>query len=294
MLPALSCLDRPDRLNSLRGKCRAAGVVVTVRRVTTLRDRPAVGRLLQYWRQVRRMSQLALATEARVTPRHVSFVESGRATPSRDMVLTLASTLDLPLRDRNQLLLAAGYAPLYQDTELDRPAMTPVRAAIDRMLRQHEPYPAVVLSRHWDVLAANPAATALFGWLGPFPAPANVVRLMFDPAGLRPHVANWPEVAQGLIQRVHREAVGGVVDPATVALLDEVLAAPGVPRHWQAPDFTVDLLPVVPVEFTKDGRTLRYFSMVTTVGTPQDIAAQEIRLESFFPTDEPTTNHRWE
>jgi transcriptional regulator with XRE-family HTH domain len=261
--------------------------------VTTARERPAVGQLLQYWRQVRRMSQLALATRAQVTPRHVSFVESGRSAPSREMVLTLATTLDLPLRERNQLLLAAGYAPLYQDTELGRPAMVPVRAAIDRMLDRHEPYPAVVLSRHWDVLQTNDAAAALFSWLGPFPGPANVVRLMFDPAGLRPHVANWSAVAPALIQRVHREAVGGVPDPRTAALLDEVLAAPGVPRQWRAPDFTVDLLPVVPVEFGRDGRTLRYFSMVTTVGTPQDIAAQEIRLESFFPTDDATAAHRW-
>jgi transcriptional regulator with XRE-family HTH domain len=267
--------------------------VVIVRSVTSVTDRPAVGRLLQYWRQVRRMSQLALATEARVTPRHVSFVESGRASPSREMVLNLASTLDLPLRDRNQLLLAAGYAPLYQHTELDQPVMAPVRAAINRMLRQHEPYPAVMLSRHWDVLATNDSAAALFGWLGPFSEPANVVRLMFDPAGLRPHVANWPDVARALIQRVHREAVGGVPDPTTVALLTEVLAAPGVPERWREPDFTKSLLPVIPVEFAKDDRVLRYFSMVTTVGTPQDIAAQEIRLESFFPTDDATAAHRW-
>jgi hypothetical protein len=118
--------------------------------VTSVTDRPAVGRLLQYWRQVRRMSQLALATEAR-----------GRASPSSEMVLNLASTLDLPLRDRNQLLLAAGYAPLYQHTELAQPVMAPVRAAINRMLRQHEPYPAVMLSRHWDVLATNESAAAL-------------------------------------------------------------------------------------------------------------------------------------
>ncbi|MGH3881418.1 MAG: helix-turn-helix domain-containing protein [Actinophytocola sp.] len=258
------------------------------------KERPAVGRLLQYWRQVRRMSQLALATEARVTPRHVSFVESGRASPSREMVLTLASTLDLPLRDRNQLLLAAGYAPLYRDTDLDQPAMDPVRAAIDRVLAQHEPYPAVVLSRHWDVLRTNESAAALFGWLlGPAAGAANVLTLMFDPRGLRPHVANWPDVAQALVQRVHREAVGGVPDPRTTALLEEVLTAPGVPERWRAPDFTADLLPVVPVEFAKDDRSLRYFSMVTTVGTPQDIAAQEIRLECFFPTDDPTAAHRW-
>ncbi len=233
-----------------------------------------------------------------MTPRHVSFVESGRASPSRDMVLTLASTLDLPLRDRNQLLLAAGYAPLYQDTELAAPAMTPVRAAIDRVLRRHEPYPAVVLSRHWDVMQANDAAAALFAWLlgpagDPAGGPANVVRLMFDPHGLRPHVANWTDVAEALIRRVHREAVGGVPDRRTEQLLADALAAPGVPRRWHTPDLTTDLLPVVPVEFARDGRTLRYFSMVTTVGTPQDVAAQEIRLESFFPTDDATAAHRW-
>lgn len=164
------------------------------------------------------MSQLTLATEARVTPRHVSFVESGRANPSRDMVLTLARTLDLPLRDRNQLLLAAGYAPQYHDSGLADPVMAPVRAAVDRVLAQHEPYPAVVLSRHWDVTRTNTAAAALFGWLL---GPANVIRLMFDPAGLRPHVLNWPDVAHALIQRVHREAVGGVRDHATTELLDE-------------------------------------------------------------------------
>ncbi|WP_291413525.1 helix-turn-helix domain-containing protein [Actinophytocola sp.] len=133
--------------------------------MTSVNERPAVGQLLRYWRQVRRMSQLALATEARVTPRHVSFVESGRATPRREMVLTLAGTLDLPLRDRNQLLVAAGYAPVYHDTDLDQPAMTPVRAAVDRVLRQHEPYPAVVLTRHWDVTQTNDAARAMFEWL---------------------------------------------------------------------------------------------------------------------------------
>jgi transcriptional regulator with XRE-family HTH domain len=268
---------------------RPPRTLVIVGAVTTVNDRPAVGRLLQYWRQVRRMSQLALATEARVTPRHVSFVESGRASPSREMVLTLASTLDLPLRDRNQLLLAAGYAPVYHDTELDRPAMAPVRAAIDRMLGRHEPYPAVVLSRHWDVLQTNAAAEALFGWLlGPSAGPANVVRLMFDPHGLRPHVANWPDVAQALIQRVHREAVGGVPDVVTRRLLEEVLALPGVPKAWRTPDFARTQLPLLPVVFRKDGREVSYFSMVTTVGTPHDVTLQELRVESFFPATHDT------
>jgi transcriptional regulator with XRE-family HTH domain len=253
-----------------------------------------VGALLQHWRAQRRMSQLALSTEAGVTPRHVSFVESGRANPSREMVLTLARALDVPLRERNQMLLAAGYAPLYRETGLDAEAMTQVRAALDRMLDHHEPHPAVVMDRHWNVMLTNPAAAAMFAWLldaAPAPDPPNVVRLMFG--ALRPYVANWEATGEALIQRVHREAVGGVPDPATVGLLDEVLALPGVPAAWRTPDFATTPLPVLPVEFTKGGVEVSYFSMVTTLGTPQDITLQEIRVESFFPADERTQRHRW-
>jgi transcriptional regulator with XRE-family HTH domain len=262
--------------------------------VTVVKERPAVGQLLQHWRQVRRMSQLALATEARVTARHVSFVESGRARPSRDMVLTLAGTLDVPLRERNQLLLAAGYAPLYRETSLDEPEMVPVRAAVDRMLDHHEPYPAVVLDRYWNVTQTNAPAAAMFAFLlagVDTEEPSNVVRLIFGP--LRPYVSNWDELAPALLQRVHREAVGGVPDPQTRALLDEVLALPDIPERWRTPDFGSPLVPVVPVRFVRDGVSVHYFSMVTTVGTPQDIAAQEIRLESFFPADDATAAHRW-
>jgi transcriptional regulator with XRE-family HTH domain len=150
-----------------------------------VKERPPVGQMLQHWRHVRRMSQLALATEARVTPRHVSFVESGRARQSRDMVITLAGTLDVPLRERNQMLLAAGYAPVYRETDLEDPALGPVRAAVARMLEHHEPYPAVVLDRHWNVTRTNPAAAAMFAFLldGRTGA-ANVLRLMFDPTAV--------------------------------------------------------------------------------------------------------------
>jgi hypothetical protein len=217
------------------------------------------------------------------------------------MVLTLARTLDVPLRERNQMLLAAGYAPLYRETSFAEAAMAPVRGAVDRMLSHHQPYPAVVLDRHWNVTLANAPAEAMFAWLldpvGPAIEPAteppNVIRLMFAPDGLRPYVANWTEVGQTLIQRVHREAIGGVPDEQTSALLDEALAQPGVPRHWRTPDFVTPLNPVVPVRFAKHGLTVNYFSMVTTVGTPQDVTAQEIRVESFFPVDEATDRHRW-
>jgi transcriptional regulator with XRE-family HTH domain len=295
--------DDLRRLNSLAGKCAAPPAAYTpchmAARSTELDHRPRpspVGRLLQHWRRVRRMSQLDLAVEARVTSRHVSFVESGRAQPSREMVLVLARALDVPLRERNQLLLAAGYAPLYRETGVDEPAMSQVRAALDRVLRHHEPFPAVVMDRHWDILMANAAATLMFAWLlggERSERPANVLRLMFDPGGLRPFVANWEQVGEALVQRVHREAIGGVPDDRTAALLRELLALPGVPERWRAPDLTAAPLPVIPVEFRKGRLAVSYFSMVTTVGTPQDVTAEEIRLESFFPADEATEARRW-
>lgn len=255
-----------------------------------------MGELLRHWRATRRLSQLALALEASTTARHLSFIESGRSQPSPEMVLRLARALDVPLRERNQLLLAAGYAPLYRDAGLDSAQAAQVRAALGRMLAAHEPFPAVVMDRHWNVITANSAADAFFGWLlGEREAqePANVIRLMFDPGGLRPFVANWEAAAEALIQRVHREAVGGVPDPGTLALLAEVLAYPGVPSRWLSPDFRTPPLPIVPVDFDKDGLALSYFSTVTTLGTPQDAMLQEIRLESFFPADEATAAHAW-
>jgi transcriptional regulator with XRE-family HTH domain len=240
------------------------------------------------------MSQLVLSIEAGVSPRHVSFVESGRANPSPEMVLKLARALDVPLRERNQLLLAAGYAPLYRETGLDAGELGHVRNALDRVLAHHEPYPAVVMDRHWNVLLTNRAAAAMFEWLldreNPGDPP-NIVRLMFTL--LRPYVSNWDQAGAALIQRVHREAIGGVSDIETTRLLEDVLALPEVPSEWRTPDFTSTTLPVLPVEFAKAGLEISYFSFVTTVGTPQDVTLQEIRLESFFPADSATEAHRW-
>ena len=240
------------------------------------------------------MSQLALAIEARVSPRHVSFVETGRAQPSRDMVLHLASTLNVPLREQNGLLLAAGYAPIFRESQLDAPEIRAVRAALDMMLAKHEPYPAVVMNRYWDILTANGAATRFFSHLlgdTRMPSPANVVRLMFDPAGLRPHVANWLEVAEALVRRVHREAVGGVADENAKTLLAEVLAYPDVPETWLQVDAARPLNPIIPVRFTKNGREFSFFSAVTTLGTPQDVTLQELRIESFYPIDGETEDN---
>lgn len=246
------------------------------------------GALLQYWRKARSLSQLALAHEACVSPRHVCFVETGRARPSREMVLQLATALDVPLREQNALLLAAGFAPIYREAPLDSPEVAPVRRALDAILKQQEPFPAVVVDRHWDILQTNAGGARFFSLLLGDPAPAgspNVLRLMFDPQGLRPYVTNWDAVAATLVRRAHREAVGGVRDPGLSTLLAEVLAYPDVPARLRAPDLMTPQLPVVPVCFAKGGETFDFFSTITTLGTPQDVTLQELRIECFFPAN---------
>jgi transcriptional regulator with XRE-family HTH domain len=248
------------------------------------------GVLLRQWRGIRGKSQLALAVEAGVSQRHISFVESGRSTPSRQMILDLAEALDVPLRERNALLVAAGYAPVYAEAPLDEPMMERIDAALRQMLRQHEPFPALVLDRHWNVLRTNDATPRFFGCfidIAARPRPRNLLHLMFDPAGMRPFVANWGETAKALLARVNREALGGVVDTETRRLLDALSRYPGVEAAWRAP-VQASALPMIPLAFTKDGLTLRYFSLITTVGTPQAIAAQELRLECMFPADRET------
>jgi PAS domain-containing protein len=204
------------------------------------------------------------------------------------MVLQLAAALDVPLRERNALLLAAGFAPLYKESTLDTPELRAVRRALDAILAKQEPYPAVVMNRHWDIVQANGAAARFFGFLlGPDRAaePANVLRLMFHPDGLRPFVKNWEAVGEALVQRVLREAVGRAPDQELRRLLAEILGYPGVPRAWSTGAGSARFLPVVPVSFQKGDRRFDFFSTVTTLGTPQDVTLQEIRIECFFPAD---------
>jgi transcriptional regulator with XRE-family HTH domain len=246
------------------------------------------GAHLQYWRKARSLSQLALASEAEVSSRHLCFLETGRAKPSREMVLLLCSALDVPLRERNGLLLAAGFAPVYAESALDAPELGLVATALAAILRQQEPFPAVVLNRRWDIVRANDAAQRFFAHLlGAQRAsqPANVLRMIFDPAALRPLVENWEAVAETLIQRVQREAVGGVLDAECAQLLAEVLAYPGVPARLRQPKLGPASLPIIPVRFCKQGETFAFFSTVTTLGTPQDVTLQELRIECFFPAD---------
>jgi transcriptional regulator with XRE-family HTH domain len=256
------------------------------------------GALLRYWRGVRRTSQLALASDAGTTPRYVSFVETGRSQPSRRMVLRLARALDVPLRERNDLLLAAGYAPVFGLAALGSAELARVDEALGSMLAQHEPFPAVVMDRGWDVLRANEGAARLFGTLlapDPVPPDANVLRLVVEPGPVRDSIVNWPDVVPALLDRARREAVGGVVDPATTALVahlrarpevgDVLASAESVPAGARAP--------VIDIRFRFRGTVVSFFSVVATIGTPVDVTAQELRVESFFPST-PATRTAWQ
>jgi transcriptional regulator with XRE-family HTH domain len=250
----------------------------------------SVGILLRQWRDLRCLSQLDLALEAGVSQKHVSFVESGRSRPSPQMVVDLAEALDVPLRERNTILLAAGHAPRYSEAALDAPSLARVESALRRMLRQNEPYPAVVMDRHWNVVMANDAAPQFFGRfvdLVSLPTPRNLVRLIFDPAGLRPFVVDWPRTSRMLLARVRREALGGVIDGGTRELLDELEQRAGLDTRRGAADHEHES-PLIPLTFSKDDEILSYFSLITTVGTPQAVTAQELRLECMMPADEET------
>lgn len=251
------------------------------------------GRLLRQWRVRRRLSQLALAVEAEISSRHLSFMETGRAQPSRDMVRLLSQVLDLPLRDHNALLIAAGYAPLYSETGLEAPALAQARRALDFMLRQQEPYPALVLDRHWNVLMANEATKRMQEYFLDLAAvtelgPQNAMRLLFHPHAFRPYIVNWEAMAAAMIQWLHREVVNGAADDETRRLLDELLSYPGVPRQWRTADLEAATAPFLAIEFCKASLTLRFFTTLTSLGTPHDITLQELRIESFFPADEAT------
>ncbi|MFI0480709.1 helix-turn-helix domain-containing protein [Actinomadura sp. 9N215] len=254
------------------------------------------GALVRYWRRVRAMSQLDLASAAMTTPRHMSFLETGRSNPSREMVLRLAGALDVPLRDRNGLLLSAGFAPLFPHRGLEDPALDRVTMAIGRMLDRHDPFPAVVLDRGWNLVRANHGAARLFGALfapDPIPDDANVLRLILEPSPVRDGIANWAEVVPALLERARREAVGGVLDLATAELVQELRARPEVESLITAPRMIEPLIPVVDVHFRLDGEYLRFFSMVSSIGAPADVTAQELRVEAFFPSDDETA-HRWQ
>ena len=251
------------------------------------------GPMLRTWRRRRGASQLALALQSGVSQRHVSFLESGRARPSREMVVQLTSALDVPLRQRNAMLLAAGFAPVYRESTLGAPELAPVRQAIDRMLKQQEPYPAVVIDRLWNLLDANEAAAAftLFLHEGPPPPPppgkqSNLLRSLLDPKSLRPKLANWEEVARYLVSTTYAEILADGGEPRALAFIEEVMAYPDVPESFRRVRFEDRPPPVLTLDFIVGGKSLSVFTTIASLGTPQDITLQEVRIECFFPADD--------
>ena len=251
-----------------------------------------LGRLLKAWRGTRGMSQIELSLETGVSQRHLSFIESGRSAPSRHTLMVVAEGLDMPFRERNQLLLAAGYAPQYVDDAWDAASFAIVRRALERMLSQHEPFPALVMDRHWNVVMANDALRRMLGSftdLERYPKPRNLLRMIFDPAGLRPFIEDWERFSASLLQRVRREAVGGAVDSAMHELLASLEVSADT-RALAANDRSAEL-PVIPLTLADANHRLSYFSLVTTVGTPRAPGPQELRIECMAPVDADT--ERW-
>jgi transcriptional regulator with XRE-family HTH domain len=257
------------------------------------------GPLLRRWREARHLSQLELALEAEVSSRHISFLETGRAEPSRAMLMTLANVLDVPLRERNFLLLAAGFAPIYGETGLDDQRMTRVRTAIEIILKNNEPRSAYAHDRHWNIVMANPAfikfLTIIFGrppaGLEPLrvaPTPRlNVLRLVFDPGSARKVIVNWEEVAKSLLNEAHRR-LAWARDETLKNLIDEMLNYPGVPARWREPDLEAPRDLILPTELKLGGTRLRMFSTVTTLATPNDVTLQDLHIEAFYPADAET------
>ena len=235
------------------------------------------------------MSQLDLAGRAEISQRHLSFLELDRASPSREMVLRLAAALDVPLRQQNALLLAAGFAPVWRETELAAPELAPVRSGLDYILAQQEPFPAVVVDRRWSLLEANAGAARLVEFLvGPLApdAPVNLADALVGPDVLRPFLVNWDDVVRYFIRSVETDAAAdGTAE--TEAMLQRLLAYPGVDAVVSRMSLEPSA-PVLPMHFQKGDVSLRLFTTIATLGTPQDITLQELRVESFFPMDEAT------
>lgn len=251
------------------------------------------GARLSEWRARRRESQLDLAMSANISQRHLSFVESGRTLPSKDMVIRLCNALDIPLRARNELLVCAGYASLYPERSLDLLEMESVRDALRRIIGHHEPYPAFIVDREWRIVMSNIGATRLVSTcldettlrsVSPGGV-LNFMRMMFEPSQMRPRILNWPAVAPRLLARLRNEARGNPASPS-MALLKEL--GPSVAGGTAQDDYDRLELPIVPLELRVANSTLKLFNTITTFGTPQDVGLQELRIEMSYPMDAET------
>jgi transcriptional regulator with XRE-family HTH domain len=258
--------------------------------LTTVTAQPrSFGGHLRAWRQRRRMSQLDLALEAEISQKHLSFVESGRSAPSREMVLNLAERLQVPLRERNLLLVAAGYAPLFPERSLDDPALAAARAAVDLVLKGHEPFPALAVDRRWTLVAANAAVPPLLAGVAEpslLEPPVNVLRLSLHPGGIAPRILNLPEWRSHILDRL-RHQIAVTADAGLARLMAELQAYPvgaGEGDHAH-PDYAGI---VVPLRLAGPSGPLSFFSTITVFGTPIDVTLSELAVEAFFPADEAT------
>jgi len=254
---------------------------------------PPIGDLVREWRHRRRRSQLDLACDGEISTRHLSFIETGRAAPSRDMLLRLTEVLDVPLRERNLMLLSAGYAPQFAERPLDDPALEAARDAVRLVLRGHEPYPAVAVDRHWTLVAANASTGLLLDGVDAslLVPPANVLRLGLHPLGLAPRIANLGEWRDHLLTRLRRQ-VADTGDAVLRALLDELSQYPATNAHSTASRAARDYAGVVvPLELVTAAGTLAFFGTITVFGTPLDVTLSELAVEAFFPADAATAAH---
>jgi transcriptional regulator with XRE-family HTH domain len=252
-----------------------------------------VGGLLRTWRERRRLSQLELAGAADISARHVSFLETGRSVPSRAMLLRLAERLDIPLRERNALLLSAGYAPMYAERRLDDPALRQARTAIELVIAGHSPYPALAVDRHWTMVSANASVGLLMGGIAEklMQPPVNVLRLGLHPEGLASRVANYAQWRAHVLMRL-RQQIAATADPILIELLAELESYPQVPKseHEAGTADDVDYGGVVvPFRLRTEHGILSFFSTTTVFGTPLDVTLAELAIESFFPADPQTT-----
>ena len=245
------------------------------------------GDLIRDWRQRRRLSQLDLAIAANVSSRHLSFVETGRSRPTSEMILHLAEHLEVPLRDRNALLLAGGYAPAYSERTLAAPELQAVTNALRRVLAGHEPYPAAVVNRWWELVDANAGIALFTGDVRPelLEPPVNVLRLSLHPDGMAPRIANLPEWRAHLLARLHRQAEA-TGDPRLFSLYSELEAYPGGQGVQAQPPLRTDV--VVPLQYRAAGAELSFLSITAVIGTPMDVTVEELAIESFYPADAET------
>jgi transcriptional regulator with XRE-family HTH domain len=248
------------------------------------RSTPAVGQLLREWRERRRISQLDLSIQAEISARHLSFVETGRSQPTPGMILRLSEQLDVPLRERNALLLAGGYAPAYPEHSLDEPELTRLRAALRQILTGHQPYPALVINRWWEMLDGNAAVAVLIDGCDPalLTPPVNALRVSLHPDGMASRIANLPQWRAHILERLHRQ-VQATRDPRLAELLDELSRYPGGAAERPEPTDVA-----VPLRLRHNGKELAFFSMTAVVGAPLDVTVAEVAIESFYPADADT------